>query len=100
MTAKDTNRVGSDNFVSRSVEETKIITEHDARSRRIVRHARNIVSSMRRRDLLTKIYFSDDWLCNLLRWLVDGGYVDLIGDAEHEAIVLTPCRDHFAGGTP
>lgn len=98
MTAKDTNRVGSDNSVSRPAEETEIVTEHDTQSRRIVRHARNSGGSTTRRDLLMKTDLSDDELDGLLRRLADGGYVDLIGEAEREAIVLTCSGEHLAGG--
>ncbi|MFP8957022.1 hypothetical protein ACLI4Y_09860 [Natrialbaceae archaeon A-CW3] len=41
---------------------------------------------------------SDEELETLLRRLADGGYVDLIGEAEHEAIVLTCRGEHLAGG--
>jgi len=98
MTAKDTNRVGSDNSVSRSVEGAEIITERDERSRRIVRYARNSGGSTTRRDLLAKTDLSDGELDDLLRRLANGGYVDLIGEAEHEAIVLTCRGEHLAGG--
>jgi len=76
----------------------EIITEHDARSRRIVRHARNSGGSTTRRDLLLETDLSDEELETLLRRLADGGYVDLIGEAEHEAIVLTCRGEHLAGG--
>ena len=98
MTAKDTNRVGSDNSVSRSFEETEIVTDHDARSRRIVHHARDSGGSTTRRDLLAKTDLSNDELEGLVRRLTDGGYVDLIGEAEHEAIILTCRGEHLAGG--
>lgn len=98
MTAKDTNRVKSDNSVSQSAGESEIVTEHDTRSRRIVRHARNSGGSTTRRDLQTKINLSDDELRDVLRRLADGGYVDLIGEGEHEAIVLTCRGEHLAGG--
>jgi len=98
MTAKDTNRVGSDNSVSRSIEGAEIITEHDTRLRRIVRITRNSGSSTTRRDLQAKTDFSEDELDKFLQQLADGGYVDLIGKAEHEAILLTCRGEHLAGG--
>ncbi|SFC58075.1 hypothetical protein SAMN05444422_11115 [Halobiforma haloterrestris] len=45
-----------------------------------------------------KTDLSDDELDGLLRRLADGGYVDLIGEAEREAIVLTCSGEHLAGG--
>jgi len=97
MTANDTNRVGSDNSVSRSVEGTEKLSEHDVRSRRIVEHAHEHGGTTTRRDLLTQTEISLDELNKYLPLLADGGYVDLVGDGEHEAILLT-CRGGLLAG--
>ena len=90
MTAKDTNRVVSDNSVSRSSEGLEKLTEHDARAGRIVESVQNQGGTTTRRDLLAQTKLTPAEL-NELPLLEDGGYVDLIGDAEREAILMT-CR--------
>jgi len=91
MTANDTNRVRSDNSVSRRVESTDTLSEHDTRSRSIVEHAHEHGGTTTRRDLLAQTELSPEELNEYLPLLADGGYVDLVGNAEREAILLT-CR--------
>ena len=91
MTANDTNRVRSDNSVSRQVESTEKLSEHDARRRSIVEHAHEHGGTTTRRDLLTQTELSPEELNEHLPVLADGGYVDLVGDTEREAVLLT-CR--------
>lgn len=91
MTAKDTNRVMSDNSVSRSDEGAEKLTEHDTRPRRIAEYAHKQGGSTTRRDLLAQTELTDKEVNEYLPLLADGGYVDLIGNAEREAILLT-CR--------
>jgi hypothetical protein len=98
MTAKDTNRVKSDNSVSRSAESKSECFEHDARSRRIVEHTHEHGGSTTRRDLLAQTTLTTDELDEYLPRLADGGYIDLIGEAEHEAILLTCRGGSLAGG--
>ena len=98
MTANDTNRVGSDNSDSRTAEDTEIISEHDERDRRIVKETRAVGGTTTRRDLLLRTDLTLDELENRLQELVDGGYVDLIGEFERELVVLTCRGEQIAGG--
>lgn len=98
MTAKDTNRVGSDNSDSRKAENAEIISEHDTQHRRIVEETRAVGGTTTRRDLLSKTDLTLDELENRLRELADGRYVDLIGDPKHELIVLTCRGEQLTGG--
>jgi len=92
MTANDTNRVRSDNSVSRRIESEEKLSEHDVRSRRsIVEHAHEHGGTTTRRDLLAQTELSPEELNEHLPLLADGGYVDLVGDTEREAVLLT-CR--------
>ena len=98
MTARDTNRVGSDNSDPRSAEDAEVVTEHDTRNRRIVQHARENGGTTTRRDLVAKTGLTASELEEHLQTLADGGYVDLISDGEHELIALTFRGEHLAGG--
>jgi CBS-domain-containing membrane protein len=98
MTANDTNRVGSDNSDSRTAEGAEIISEHDVRDRRIVEETRAVGGTTTHTDLLSRMDLTLDELENRLRELADGGYVDLIGECEHELIVLTCRGEQVAGG--
>lgn len=98
MTANDTNRVESDNSDSRIPESTGITSEHDVRYRRIVEEARAVGGTTTRRDLVARTDISPEKLDGRLRKLTDGGYVDLIGDPEHELVVLTHRGERLAGG--
>ncbi|AUX08307.1 hypothetical protein AArcSl_0657 [Halalkaliarchaeum desulfuricum] len=98
MTANDTNRVESHNSVSRDAESAEIVSEHDARSRRIVEEARAIGGTTTRRDLVARTDLSATEVNDRLQKLADGGYVDLIGEPDHELIVLTCRGEHLAGG--
>lgn len=97
MTANDTNRGESDNVVSRSVEDREKLSEHDARSRRIVEHAHEHGGTTTRRDLRIQTDISPDELNMYLPLLADSGYVDLIGDGAYESILLT-CRGSLLAG--
>jgi 6-phosphogluconolactonase (cycloisomerase 2 family) len=99
MTANDTNRVTSDNSVSQSAEGTEKHSEHDVRSRRIVEHAHEHGGTTTRRDLLAQTDLSLDEVNTYLPLLADSGYVDLIGDGDREAILLTCRGGQLAGGT-
>jgi len=98
MTANDTNRVGSDNSVSQPTEGRDKLSEHDTRSRCIVEHAHEHGGTTTRRDLLTQTDLSADELNSYLPLLADSGYVDLVGDAEREAVLLTCRGGQLAGG--
>ena len=98
MTANDTNRVESDNSDSRTPESTEITSEHDIRCRRIVEEARVVGGTTTRRDLVARTDLSSEKLDARLRKLTDSGYVDLIGDPEHELVVLTHRGERLAGG--
>lgn len=98
MTANDTNRVGSDNSDSRSAEGAEIISEHDVRDRRIVEETRAVGGTTTRSDLLSRMDLTFDELESWLRELADGGCVDLIGECEHELIVLTCRGEQVVGG--
>ncbi|ELY25152.1 helix-turn-helix transcriptional regulator [Haloferax volcanii] len=88
----------SDNSDPRSVEGAEIVTEHDTRSRRIVRHARENGGTTTRRDLVAKTDLTASELGERLQTLEDGGYVDQISDGDHELVVLTFRGEHLAGG--
>ena len=98
MTANDTNRVGSDNSDSRTAEDTEIISEHDERDRRIVEETRAVGGTTTRRDLLSRTDLTLDELENRLHELVDGAYVDLIGEYRRELVVITCRGEQVAGG--
>lgn len=98
MTANDTNRVESDNSDSREPGSVEIISEHDTRARRIVEETRAVGGTTTRRDLFARTDLSTEKLDACLQKLTDGGYVDSIGDSEHELIVLTHRGERLAGG--
>ncbi|GAB7091415.1 hypothetical protein JCM18237_16860 [Halorubrum luteum] len=98
MTANDTNRVESDNSDSRASERAEIVSEHDTRPGRIVKETRAVGGTTTRRDLVARTDLSAEKLDACLQKLLDGGYVELIGDPEHELIVLTHRGERLAGG--
>ncbi len=98
MTANDTNRVESDNSDSRGSESAEIFSEHDTRPGRIVKEARAVGGTTTRRDLVARTDLSPEKLDVRLRKLTDGGYVDLIGEPDHELVVLTHRGERLAGG--
>lgn len=98
MTANDTNRVGSDNSDSRAPESAEIVSEHDTPYRRIVEETCAVGGTTTRRDLVARTDLPPADLDTHLRKLTDSGYVDLIGESEHELIVLTHRGERLAGG--
>lgn len=99
MTANDTTRVGSDNSDSRDSGSTEIISKHDTRPRRIAEETRAVGGTTTRKDLVARTNLSTIQLNDRLQKLADHGYVDLIGESEHELIVLTCRGEQLAGGT-
>jgi len=89
MTANDTNRVESDNSDSRTTEGLESFSTHDTRYGRIVAETRAVGGTTTRRDLLARTELTSKVIEERLRKLADQEYLELIGDSEHELIVLT-----------
>ena len=97
MTANNTNSVGSENSVSPIEDRAKFLAR-DPALKRIVEHATETGGSTTRRDLAAKTGWSVSEIDTHLERLVEGEFVELIGEAGYGIVVLTHRGERLARG--
>ena len=99
MTANNTNRGRSHNSISLQLEGVDRNSDNGSRARGIVEQTHE-GGTTTRQDLLRRTELGEDELDELLRSLAEAGYVNRIGEAVRESILLTCRGERVAGGAP